>query len=205
MAPSDKPVEATLVSCKVCLEEIPKSEATVPEAVDYFVYFCGPDCYEKWKNDRRPPEEQVEPRGRPPGIVWYLKAMRMVVVAVVIVASGLVLHVARAQQAGIKRIDLQRHDLSVPGREVVQVIVELDPGVTSSRHTHPGEEIVYVLEGAPLEYRGRRKAAGDAQAGRCPLHPGRNDPRGEERRQPKRSGAGHVYRRKRKTAPHRGQ
>ena len=70
----------------------------------------------------------------------------------VIVASGLVPHVARAQQAGITRIDLQRHDLSVPGREVVQTIVELDPGVTSSRHTHPGEEIVYVLEGAPLEY-----------------------------------------------------
>ena len=75
-----------------------------------------------------------------------------VVAAAVIVASGLVLHVARAQQAGIRRIDLQRHDLSVPGREVVQTIVELDPGVTSSRHTHPGEEIVYVLEGAPLEY-----------------------------------------------------
>jgi quercetin dioxygenase-like cupin family protein len=51
-----------------------------------------------------------------------------------------------------QRIDLQRHDLSVPGRGVVQTIVELDPGVTSSRHTHPGEEIVYVLEGAPLEY-----------------------------------------------------
>ena len=80
-----------------------------------------------------------------------MKATRMVVVAAVIVASGLLLHVARAQQ-GITRIDLQRHDLSVPGREVVQTIVELDPGVTSSRHTHPGEEIVYVLEGAPLQY-----------------------------------------------------
>ena len=75
-----------------------------------------------------------------------------IVVAAIIVASGLVLHVARAQQAGTKRIDLQRHDLSVPGREVVQAIVELDPGATSSRHTHPGEEIIYVLEGAPLEY-----------------------------------------------------
>jgi len=31
-------------------------------------------------------------------------------------------------------------------------IIELGPGVTSSRHTHPGEEIVYVLEGAPLQY-----------------------------------------------------
>jgi quercetin dioxygenase-like cupin family protein len=68
------------------------------------------------------------------------------------VASALVLSVAQAQQVGIRRIDLQRHDLSAPGREVVQTIVELDPGVRSSRHTHPGEEIVYVLEGAPLEY-----------------------------------------------------
>ena len=77
---------------------------------------------------------------------------RMAVVAVVIVASGCTLLVARAQQAGTKRIDLQRHDLSVPGREVIQTIVELDPGVTSSRHRHPGEEIIYVLEGAPLQY-----------------------------------------------------
>ena len=85
----------------------------------------------------------------------HMRTTRMAVVAAVIVASGLVLHVARAQQAGITRIDLQRHDLSVPGREVVQTIVELDPGVTSSRHTHPGEEIIYVLEGAPLEYRSK--------------------------------------------------
>ena len=58
----------------------------------------------------------------------HMRTTRMAVVAAVIVASGLVLHVARAQQAGTKRIDLQRHDLSVPGREVVQTIVELDPG-----------------------------------------------------------------------------
>jgi Domain of unknown function (DUF3330) len=59
MAPSDKAVEATLVSCDVCLKEVPQSEASVPEAVDYFVYFCGPDCYEKWTHGR-PPVEQVE-------------------------------------------------------------------------------------------------------------------------------------------------
>ena len=63
MTPSDKPVEATLVSCEVCLMEIPKSAATAPEAVDYFVYFCGPDCYERWTNERRPPEEQVGKSG----------------------------------------------------------------------------------------------------------------------------------------------
>jgi quercetin dioxygenase-like cupin family protein len=81
-----------------------------------------------------------------------MRTTRIVVVAAVIAASGLALQVARAQQAGVTRIDLQRHDLSVPGREVVQAIVELDAGVMSSRHSHPGEEIVYVLEGAPLEY-----------------------------------------------------
>ena len=80
-----------------------------------------------------------------------MRTTRAVVLGAAGVACGLVLNVAQAQQ-GITRIDLQRHDLSAPGREVVQTIVELDPGVRSSRHTHPGEEIVYVLEGAPLEY-----------------------------------------------------
>jgi quercetin dioxygenase-like cupin family protein len=81
-----------------------------------------------------------------------MKTTRMALVATVMVGIGLVLHVTRAQEPGTRRIDLQRHDLSVPGREVIQTIVELDPGVTSSRHRHPGEEIIYVLEGAPLEY-----------------------------------------------------
>ena len=80
-----------------------------------------------------------------------MKTTRIMLVAAALVASGLVLNVVRAQLAGTKRVDLQRHDHNVPGREVVQAIVELDPGVTSFRHTHPGEEIVYVLEGAPLE------------------------------------------------------
>ena len=88
-----------------------------------------------------------------------MQAKRTAVMAALIATSGLVFHVARAQPAGIKRIDLQRHDLSAPGREVVQTIVELDPGVTSSRHTHPGEEIVFVLEGAPLQYEVEGKPA----------------------------------------------
>jgi quercetin dioxygenase-like cupin family protein len=67
-----------------------------------------------------------------------------------IAGGALALHVARAQE-GFKRTDLQQHDLSVPGREVVQVRVDLAPGVVSPRHTHPGEEIIYVIEGL-LEY-----------------------------------------------------
>ena len=51
-----------------------------------------------------------------------MKTTRIMAVAVLIAASGLALHVARAQQSGIKRTDLQRHDLSAPGREVVYVL-----------------------------------------------------------------------------------
>jgi len=63
----------------------------------------------------------------------------------------LAMQTAFTQQAGIKRTDLQRRDLSAPGREVVQVRVDIAPGVAFGKHTHPGEEIVYVIEGL-LEY-----------------------------------------------------
>jgi quercetin dioxygenase-like cupin family protein len=66
-------------------------------------------------------------------------------------ASVLALPAAQAQPSGVKRTDLQRHDLSTPGREAIQVRVDLAPGVAFGNHTHPGEEIIYVLEGA-LEY-----------------------------------------------------
>jgi quercetin dioxygenase-like cupin family protein len=57
-----------------------------------------------------------------------------------------------AQQIpGIFRTDLQEHDLSIPGRHVIQNRVEVAPGVPAVRHKHPGEEIIYVLEGT-LEY-----------------------------------------------------
>lgn len=49
MATSDKPAEVTRVSCEVCLKEVPITEATIAEATDYFAYFCGLECYEKWK------------------------------------------------------------------------------------------------------------------------------------------------------------
>jgi len=67
--------------------------------------------------------------------------------AAALVESGLVPDAANAQPVGTKRTDLQRHDLSIPGREVIQVVVELAPGVTAPAHTHPGEEIIYVIEG----------------------------------------------------------
>jgi quercetin dioxygenase-like cupin family protein len=55
------------------------------------------------------------------------------------------------QPPGITRTDLQRHDLSAPGREVIQNRVDISPEAPAFRHTHPGEEVIYVLEGS-LEY-----------------------------------------------------
>ena len=54
---------------------------------------------------------------------------------------------AFAQDAPFKRTVLQQGDLSAPGREVVQAMAEIQPGAASGRHTHPGEEIAYVLNG----------------------------------------------------------
>jgi quercetin dioxygenase-like cupin family protein len=71
-----------------------------------------------------------------------------------------------APNPGFKRTLVQQGDLSAPGREVVQAIAEVAPGSESGRHTHPGEEVAYVLEGAVvLEVQGKAavtKKAGDA-------------------------------------------
>ena len=57
----------------------------------------------------------------------------------------------QAQQPGITRTHLQRHKLAVPRSEVVQARVDLASGVAAPEHSHPGEEIVFVIEGV-LEY-----------------------------------------------------
>src|ERR687897_3602416 len=82
----------------------------------------------------------------------YMKTTRMLAAAVLIVGGGLALNVAQSQQPGVTRTDLLRHDLSVSGREVIQVRVDFAPGVAFPPHSHPGEEIAYVIEGL-LEYR----------------------------------------------------
>lgn len=69
------------------------------------------------------------------------------IVIALFLAGALTVQIVEAQQAGIKRTPLQQVDLSVPGREVVQVRVEFEPGASFPNHTHPGEEIIYVIEG----------------------------------------------------------
>ena len=76
------------------------------------------------------------------------------IAAALLLATSLAPTVAPAAEVSlgaIKRTDLMRNDLSVPGREVIQVLVEFGPGVTAARHSHHGEELVYVTQGL-LEY-----------------------------------------------------
>ena len=74
-----------------------------------------------------------------------------VLAAALVAGSVLTLQVAQAQFPGLKRAGLMQKDLSVPGREVVQVRVEFPPGLVAASHSHPGEELVYVIEGV-FEY-----------------------------------------------------
>jgi quercetin dioxygenase-like cupin family protein len=74
-------------------------------------------------------------------------SVRVAAIAVALVAITIA---AAAQQPTFKRTELQRADLSAPGREVVQAIAEFPPGTAVGRHTHPGEEVAYILEGTVL-------------------------------------------------------
>ena len=68
---------------------------------------------------------------------------------VALVATGLVLAAGAllAQSSGLTRTLVGRADVSVPGREAVVARVEVAPGAYAGRHTHPGDEISYILEG----------------------------------------------------------
>ena len=61
---------------------------------------------------------------------------------VLAVTSGLV-----AQNPAVKRTVVKTGDVSVPGREAVIANVEIAPGGSAGRHTHPGDEISYVVAG----------------------------------------------------------
>jgi len=101
---------------------------------------------------------------------------RAVIVGVMAMAG---IGVLSAQQPGFTRKLLQDQNLSVPERHAVQALAEFIPGGAAGKHTHPGEELGYVLEGTlQLEIDGqppRALKAGEAffvPAG--VVHDGRN-------------------------------
>jgi quercetin dioxygenase-like cupin family protein len=87
-----------------------------------------------------------------------LTILASIVVALAAAALG-VGNVKAQAPAGFKRVELQRHDLAVAGREVVMTRNDFDPAAAVPKHTHPGEEVGYVLEGeVTIEVEGKPPA-----------------------------------------------
>ena len=97
---------------------------------------------------------------------------RLIVLVTVAAGSTAAVRPAQAQQPGITRTDLQRHDLDSPGRRAVQGLVEFAPGAEFPRHSHPGEELAYMVEGE-LEYRIDGRAPVTLKAGEVLFIPSR--------------------------------
>ncbi len=93
-----------------------------------------------------------------------MKTLRMMAAAALLGTGGLAIYSAQAQPSGVSRVDLQQHDLGTPGREAVQARVDFTEGADSGKHKHPGDEIIYVLEGV-LEYQVEGQPARTLKAG----------------------------------------
>jgi quercetin dioxygenase-like cupin family protein len=81
-----------------------------------------------------------------------MNTTRMMTTMTLFAGSLLLGQLAQAQAPkGIGRAEVLRHDLGEAGREAVQVRVDFAPGASFPKHSHPGEELAYVLEGT-MEY-----------------------------------------------------
>lgn len=104
--------------------------------------------------------------------------------AALIAGSGLVVHPAQAKKPETGRTELTHRDLGDSVREVIQTRVDFAPGAAFPRHSHPGVEVAYVLEGA-LEYRLEGKPPVTLKAGASlfipagMIHSARNVGRGD--------------------------
>src|SRR5215207_521860 len=71
--------------------------------------------------------------------------------SVLLAGTGLAVADSEAQQPGVRRSPVLQQDLALARGQAVQVRVDFDVAAVSARHSHPGEEIAYVLKGV-LEY-----------------------------------------------------
>lgn len=72
-------------------------------------------------------------------------------VVTILLISTCTIPASAQTKSGISRTELQRHDMSTSDTEMVQAHIDFEPGTAFGNHKHPGEEIIYVLEGE-LEY-----------------------------------------------------
>ncbi len=81
-------------------------------------------------------------------------------------ASGFAAPEVSAQTPGFKRTILQQTDGPMPGYVTVVVKIDIEPGATVARHTHPGIESSYIVAGSSELFvdgqPSRQLTAGDA-------------------------------------------
>ena len=81
-------------------------------------------------------------------------------------ATVLFLSMISTALAQTNRIELKRGDLTGTNMEIIIAVLEVPPGSSIEQHTHPGEEAVYVLDGATLQFPDGKEVARPAgQAG----------------------------------------
>jgi quercetin dioxygenase-like cupin family protein len=117
---------------------------------------------------------------RPNGGIVVL-TRRGFVASALCAASGFLATAVAGQTAGIKRTVLGQTDGPVEGYVTITVRAEIEPGALVARHTHPGIESTYVVEGATeLDIEGqpaRQVAAGEAfQVPAGAAHSAKNGP-----------------------------
>jgi quercetin dioxygenase-like cupin family protein len=67
-------------------------------------------------------------------------------------AAVLFVSMASTAVAQTNRTELKRGDLTGTNMEVIISVLEVPPGSSIDKHTHPGEEAVYVLDGTTLQF-----------------------------------------------------
>jgi len=82
------------------------------------------------------------------------------------------LHAQPAAQ--VTRTELLRKPISgVEGKEVVVFVADVPPGAVAGRHAHPGDEAIYMLQGA-LRFQPDGEQPFDLKAGQITFNPARH-------------------------------
>jgi quercetin dioxygenase-like cupin family protein len=76
-----------------------------------------------------------------------MKPVKIALAGALVIVSLTSAGVTMAQAPALTRTIVTKADVSVPNREAVVARVEIAPGGVAGWHTHPGDEISYIMEG----------------------------------------------------------
>src|SRR2546428_5510783 len=83
-------------------------------------------------------------------------------------------YVGAQAAAQVTRTELLRKPISgVEGKEVVVFVADLPPGAVAGRHAHPGDEAIYMLQGA-LRFQPDGEQPFELKAGQIAFNPAKH-------------------------------